>query len=266
MQLGDGLQNLGQLDHLAEQDSPIHRLDPRMKIAVTMLYLLAIASLPRTAVSSLVPFAVYPYLLAILGRVPARLILRRILWTLPFALTLGAFNPVIDRTPAIVLGPVVLSTGWLSFISLLMRFILAVSTATVLAATTGMARICDGLEGLGVTKVFATQVAFLYRYAFLLAEEALRLRRARDLRANGKSFRPKEAGTLLGHLLLRAWSRAHRVHAAMLARGFEGHFKSGPRPALNMVDIAFASTWIAVFALLRFVHVSLWIGGLWGLG
>lgn len=261
MQLGDGLRNLGLLDHLASQDSPIHRLDSRVKVATTLVFLVVLASHPSTAISALVPYTLFPVYLASVGKIPTALLLRRVALTFPFVLTLALFNPLLDTHPAFQLGPVVLSRGWLSCCSILLRFGLAVASTTALSATTGISRLCEGLEGLGAPRAAVLQVAFLHRYTFLLMEEGMRMHRARELRANGRRLGLRGAADLLGHLLLRAWDRGTRIHAAMLARGFEGRLITGSGSRLPFRDLGFAAGWILIFALFRWVDVPAWIGG-----
>ncbi|BDU73117.1 cobalt ECF transporter T component CbiQ [Mesoterricola silvestris] len=252
----------GTLDELAAADSPVHRLDPRAKLLATALFIVAVASFGRYEVAALAPFALYPAALMALGGIPAGFILSRMLAALPFVLLLAALNPVLDRAPLLTLGPVAISGGWVSFASILMRFALTVGAALVLVATTSMDGVCLGLERLGAPRAFAQQVAFLHRYAFVLGAEALRIHRARTLRAFGGKLTPGEFATLAGNLLLRAWDRARRIHVAMLTRGFTGRFPE-PRPlAWGTRDLLFTVLCAAAFAALRVWNLPRILGGL----
>ena len=66
------------------------------------------------------------------------------------------------------------SGGWLSFLSILIKFVLTVSTAFLLIAVTSFPGICEALERLKLPKVFVIQLLFLYRYLFVLLEESPR--------------------------------------------------------------------------------------------
>ena len=55
----------------------------------------------------------------------------------------------------------------------------------------------------------------------------------------------------LGALVLRSWDRAERVHAAMLARGFNGVWPAAEERALTSLDIVFVSFSLAVFLAAR---------------
>ncbi|BDU77073.1 cobalt ECF transporter T component CbiQ [Mesoterricola sediminis] len=245
------LHHFATLDELAHGDSPIHRLDPRAKVAATALFILAVASFPRYAVAALAPYALFPAALAALGGVPAAFLGRRLLAALPFVLCLAAFNPLLDRVPVADLGGAALTGGWASFASILLRFALTVSAAVALAATTGVDGVTRALERLGAPAAFTRQLAFLHRYAFVLGEEAFRLNRARALRAFGRRTSPAEFASLAGHALLRAWDRARRVHVAMLSRGFTGRFPDRRPLAWRPADTAFLAAWAAFFACAR---------------
>ena len=62
------------------------------------------------------------------------------------------------------------------------------------------------------------------RYLHLLGDEARRLRRAATARGSAPRslWQITAIGHLIGALFLRSYARAERVHAAMLARGFDG--------------------------------------------
>ena len=123
--------------------------------------------------------------------------------------------------------------------------------------------IAAAMERLGVPKAFTVQILFLYRYLYVLAEEALRLTRARSLRTfggRGAGFRPYVS--LLGHLLLRTLDRAERIHQAMLGRGFDGEVRLLRVLRFRAADLAFTLGWSAAFALMRVLDAPHFLGGL----
>jgi len=251
---GDHLRELGALDRLASMDSAIHRLDPRAKVLVTLFYILLVASFGRYEVSGLLPFALFPVIQGTLGEVPWGLVGKRVLMVLPFALVLGILNPFLDHS-TVLIGSWSLSAGWLSFVSILLRFALCVGASVILIATTSMDGVCMALERLGLPRVFTIQIALLYRYVFVLLEETLRITRAREMRANGRPLVLAEYGSLAGSLFLRTWERARRVHIAMLSRGFEGEFHGARPPVFRLKDGVYLLGWGAVLILLRLVNL-----------
>jgi cobalt/nickel transport system permease protein len=246
-----GFQELGTLETLAAGASPVHRLDPRAKLVATAGFLVAVASFGRYEVAALMPYAAFPAALSILGRVPSAFLLRRLGAALPFVLLVGGPNAFLDHAPMGTLGPLALTGGWISLASLLLRFALMVSAALVLGATTRLDGVCLGLERLGLPPAFTRQVAFLHRYAFVLGGETARVAQAWSLRAFGRKPAPREFASMAGHLLLRAWDRARRIHAAMLSRGFDGHLPSRSMGTFGRRDLAFTLGSLALFAALR---------------
>lgn len=253
-----------QLDLLAMRQTAIHRLDPRAKVLTTLCFILCVVSFHRYEISAMVPFLLYPAFLIAVGELPFGYILRKILIVIPFALVIGIFNPVFDRQVIMQLGSLDIWGGWVSCISILIRALLTASVAIILVAITGFPAICKALERMGMPKVFAVQLLFLYRYIFVLTDEGVRTARARQLRTFGKrGFSIRQFGSLVGHLLLRTWDRAERIHLAMLARGFAGEFHtSGQQSRFGRKEIAFMAGWAVLFILFRLYNAPQRLGGL----
>jgi len=265
--LDAALADLRSLDELAARDTPLARLDPRAKVITTLFFIVVVVSFERHAVAALLPLAIFPLVLAVLGDVPARPILRKLALAAPFALMVGLFNPWLDRAPIVVFGDTTLAAGWWSFASILLRFALTVGASLVLVAGTGMFALCAALARLGVPRVFTVQLLFLYRYAFVIGAEAARMTTARQLRCAGRRAAIDSYGPLLGHLLLRTFDRARRIHLAMTARGFDGELRSLRTLRWQPRDTRFVLGWCSAFALLRTVDLPQWIGAtLLGLG
>ena len=124
-----------------------------------------------------------------------------------------------------------------------------------------MTNVCMAIERLGAPDVFATQLLFLYRYIFVLAEETLTMSRARSLRSfDGRGMGLSVYGQILGQLLLRTYARAQRVYYAMLCRGFDGHVRTMRTLRFTGRDYAFMFGWSAVFVVFRLYNVPLLLG------
>ncbi|MDZ4063693.1 MAG: cobalt ECF transporter T component CbiQ, partial [Coriobacteriia bacterium] len=186
---------------------------------------------------------------------------KKLLQVAPFAIVIGVFNPILDREIVAHVGGLGISGGWVSYGSILVRFALTTGAALVLIGTTGMTGVCMALEKLGAPDVFVTQLLFLYRYIFVLAEEALRMARARALRSFGnRGMGLTVYGQILGHLLLRTYDRARRIYRAMLCRGFDGHIRTLRQLQFNTRDAAFLLGWSGAFVLFRLYNVPLLAG------
>lgn len=256
------LRELRSLDALAARDTPLTRLDARAKVIATLAFIVIVVSFERYAVAALLPLAAYPVVLAVLGDVPAAPLVRKLLLAAPFAVLVGAFNPLLDRAPMLAFGEIAVAAGWVSFASILVRFALTVGAALVLVAGTGMHTLCAALARLGVPQVLTAQLLFLFRYAFVLGGEAARMAAARELRSGGRALALSAYGPLLGHLLLRSFERAQRVHLAMVARGFDGELRTLRAPRWSSRDTAFVLVGCAFFVLVRTVDLPQALGRL----
>lgn len=255
--------DIGRLEILAEQDSPVHRLDPRAKLLATIFFVLTVVSYDKYAIADLLPFFIYPALIIGLANLPVGYLLKKLLIVSPFVLFIGIFNPFIDQEIMVQVGSLAISGGWISFASLLLRFSLTVGAALLLIATTGFPAVCMALEKLGAPHILTVQFLMLYRYLFVLVEEGIRMIRAHALR----SFSHRNPGyrvflQLLGNLLLRTLDRAQRIHMAMLSRAFDGEIKSTRQLNFGRTEIIFLLTATVLFILLRATHLTDLLGRL----
>jgi cobalt/nickel transport system permease protein len=257
------LGHLYTLDELGRRDTPLGRIDARAKVLVVFGLLGTVASFRPHDVGRLLPLVLFLVMGFVLGDVPVRLVATRVLIASPFALLVGIWSPFFDSSPLWRLGPLVLSAGWVSFLSVLLRFVLALTAVLLLVATTGFDAMCGALGRLGVPRVLITQLVLLYRYSFVLVGEVARTLRAHALRSPERP-RPTltTARSLLGELLLRTLGRAERVHAAMLCRGFDGTLAEPRRASWRPQDIVFLIGWCAYFGVVRCLDLPRWLGGL----
>ena len=148
--------------------------------------------------------------LAALSRVPAHFLARRLLIAAPFALGVAALA---------LWQP----DGLRIFLILLAKSTLCLATMILLTTTTPFTDLLAALRRARLPAVFVTTLALLYRYLFVLREEAARMRRARWSRsfAATRAHRWRALATVAGHLFIRSTERAERIYAAMSARGWE---------------------------------------------
>jgi cobalt/nickel transport system permease protein len=238
-------------------------MDPRIKVLTTVVFIVCVVSFGKHDISALVPFLVYPLLLVVVGDLPIGYLMRKVTLAAPFAILLGIFNPLFDQEVFLQVGPLGISGGWVSFFSILLRFIMTVGAVLILIATTGYHAVCMALERMGVPQVFVVQLLFLYRYLFVLVDEASRMVRARSLRSfEGKGLGIRVVGSMAGHLLLRAMDRAQRIHLAMLCRGFDGEIRPLHSLRVRPWEVMYLLGWSALFVFMRSYNVA-WFLGTW---
>lgn len=255
--------NIRRLDELAVKKTLIHRLDPSAKLLTTLVYIVIVTSFPQYDLLGLLPLVLYPLVMISLGELPAGYLLRRLIFTAPFAFFIGVFNPLFDHTPLMQIGRFMITGGWVSFFSIMIRFVLTVIAAFILIATSGLNEIGAALSRLRVPRVFVIQLLFIYRYLSILVEETARSVRAYSLRdPNARGIRFKIWGSLVGQLLLRTVDRAQRIYQAMLCRGFTGEFRLRRQERMAFKDILYILGWACFFVIARLYNIPQLLGSM----
>ncbi len=244
--------HLHALDTYQPGESPVHRLDPRVKLVLTVLFILTAALTPDRAwlIFGLLEALILAAILA--SQVGLGLVQKRSALALPFLL--AALTVVFARPGDMGEGRIlplpgtpwaVSEAGIGRFLSIVARSYLSVQAAVLLAATTPFPDLLWGMRALKVPRLLVAVGGFLYRYLFVLADEARRMMQAREARSavpsNGRggrsiAWRARVTGAMAGSLFLRAYERSERIWAAMVARGYDGEVRVLSIPTLRPMD------------------------------
>jgi cobalt/nickel transport system permease protein len=222
--------------------SPIHRLDPRAKIVGLAGVTVVAVSTPLGAWPAWVACALALAAIAALARVGPRLVWSRVRVILPLVVLVAAFVPFVRGGPQVELGPLALSqAGVQTFALVTAKAAIGAIGAVLLGATTGFPDLLHGLERLRIPRLLTVIASFMYRYVFVIADEARRMRAALAARA----YRPRHLGqaAALGRmvtaLFLRSYERGERVYLSMLARGYSGAMPRFAVLAFRRADTVF---------------------------
>lgn len=231
------------LDRYSNLNSPIHRADPRLKILVALFFVLSIL---LTDSGNLLEFAIYGLIIAslvIISRIPPLFILKRSLMIIPFILLISLFL-LFDRT-----GLSAEYSGEVLFRGIVIKSYLAILVLTLLSSTSTFPSLLQGLQRLKISKVFILLLSFMYRYIFILVDEAMRITRGKRSRefGAGKWRQIKSTASLIGILFIRTYERGERVYSAMCSRGFDGTIRT-----LNTIHLRMAETLVG-FALVTII-------------
>lgn len=255
--------DLTYMDTLSQGESILHKMDPRILLVTSLAFLFIVISFDKYVIAPLIPFFLYPVFLLMIGELPLFYFLKKIIVISPFILFFVILNPFFDRQTVMQIGSFSLSGGMISSFSILLRFILTVSTGLILMSLIGIHGICLGLEKLYVPKTFVTQILLLYRYLFILTEELSKMMLAKSLRQFGHHQMKFETYiSILGHLFLRSLDRAERVYLSMCARGFKCQFFLNKKMTITRNEVLFFTSWTFFFILFRFFNIPLFIGNL----
>jgi len=246
------------IDRFATGDSVIHRLDPRAKLIVVLVFTALVVSVPKYEVAALFPYAVLPFALLVFGEVPFGYAAWRLLVVSPFVLFVAIFNPLYDSHPVLVqFGPRVfwVRGGVLSCLNICGKFVLTFGALVALVSTTRFSDLLRAMAWFRLPKLFLVELSFLYRYLFVLVDQVQRMKRARDSRGVGAGrlrWRLKATGGIIGSLFVRTLERGERIHAAMASRGFDGTVRTLHHLHLHGADYLFAAGSLIFVVALRF--------------
>lgn len=220
------------VERWSQRTGPAHRLDPRAKIVALLVFLVVLATAHRNL--PLLSAGFFLFLAGALAwaRLPLAGALARAALVLPFT-AVFALICWLYGDPA-------------RGLSLVAKSYLSALAVLFVVSTTPFPALLRGLEMTGVPQFLLLVGQFLYRYLFVIGEEALHMRTAAAARgatahqwtAGGARFRA--AGGALAVLFARSYGRAEQIHRAMAARGFLGHFQPLQPPAFRRGDAAFA--------------------------
>ena len=237
------------LDPYVSRTSPVHALDPRVKFVLTLAFILTVSLTPAQA------WPIYILLLSlilsieILSNLGLRYVQKRAMLAFPFVL--AAF-PVIFTIPGTSLSSlsvgewtlVASQEGLARFAGIALKSWISVQAAIVLTATTPFPDLLVAMRAVRTPRLMVAVFGLMWRYLFVLADEVLRLLRARSARSGelgipgvksggSLAWRARVAGGMAGSLFLRAFERSDRIYMAMLSRGYDGEVRALPLPPLK---------------------------------
>lgn len=237
--------------------TPVHRLPAHVKVVTLLAFVVIVVATPREAFWAFGVYAMLLAVVALLARVPAPFILRRMVVEIPFVVfaLLLPFLAAGERVD--VLGLSLSQEGLLGGWNILAKGTLGVVASILLAATTDARALLLAMQRLRVPPVLVEIMSFMVRYADVVADEMRRMKIARESRAfQGSSLRV--VANSAGALFIRSYERGERVHVAMLSRGYTGQL-----PVLD-VQSAAAVQWVGA-ALLPLsalvVALAAWMSG-----
>jgi cobalt/nickel transport system permease protein len=209
------------LERYSTDDAPLQRLDARVKLVVTVAYVVTVVLTPIGWWGVLAAEGLgLAFVIGVSGVAPGELLGR---W-LGFLLLFGFLTVLVapTRPERAVYGSGVVAA------TLLAKDSLAFVATLLLAQVTPFQKLLVAMRKLGVPGTLVATLHFMYRYLFVLTEELdrmLQARLARTFRRSGRVDWGLFSG-LIGRLFLRAFERGERVHNAMLARGWDGTIRT----------------------------------------
>jgi cobalt/nickel transport system permease protein len=264
------------LDRYRHGTSLVHRLDPRLKLLATLAFVLVVTTTPPGNWLAFTLLAVLAIGAVLVAEVPLVDGLKRSAVALPFAgmvaisLPFAAGGEVVWSWSFLNWTLTVTNEGLVLFAMVVVKAWLSIMASGLLVVSTPFPDLLKAMRSLHVPVVLTATISFMYRYLFVLVDEAMRLQIARAARAAGPGramwWRARVLGGMIGSLFIRSYERSERIFAAMLSRGFSGEVRTLTRLTWQARDTWVGLAWLvalaAIAALGRVsIHVPTW--GLW---
>jgi cobalt/nickel transport system permease protein len=231
------------LDQWSRGASALHRRDPRVKIAAVLAFLVVLATAHRDLIWLGAALLIILCVTARWARIPLAGALTRAGVVLPFTAVFAAVS-WLAGDPA--RGAVLVMKSYLSALAVLL-----------LVSTTPLPVLLRGFEMTGAPRFLLMVAQFLYRYLFVISEEAQHMRKAAMARGAtvgglaGNAARFRAAAGALAVLFARSYGRAEEIHRAMLARSFPGYFRPLSELHLHRGDVVFLAYGVLIPVALR---------------
>jgi len=217
------------LDHWSRHPGWLQRRDPRAKIVAALVLLFAVSFLPVELIRIGLLLAALALLTALAG-LPVAAVIRRALWVLPFSAVFAGVTAIAGDTARAV--------------AILVRTLCSAWVVVILAGTTPLEDLLAGLRGLGAPPFFLVVVQFVWRYLFVIADQAHRMHLAAHARGSHKVFHARAGSVAV--LFARAYQRAEGTYRAMLARGFRGTLPRSRPLRFTLLDAAIVTSALGI--------------------
>jgi len=251
------------IDKYSNIKSPVHKLDPALKLILVFLLILCMVSEPR---GRLLPFGIYAvviFSIMFLSKVPMPFIIRRVSIALPFIVMAAVFFPVSVMISGHTVSWTLSDASVLTGLSIFLKASLSVLLLVLLVSTENFHHLLGGLRRLKMPVIICTISALMYKYVFIFSDEAMKTTLARQSRTPGKLkiSKYKVYGNQMALIFLRSWSRSKTIYDAMLSRGFQGEFYSMQEKNIRKSDIIIFCIFAILFICIRFMTEirSAWI-------
>lgn len=251
------------IDEYSDINSLIHRIEPRIKIISIITFIMFIISTKPGSFLSFLLYSVLIFLLILASRIPLVFIIRRSLVIIPFVLLITISVPFIKGQEAIgnySIGRLNLTfyhEGLMVFLNILLKAYLSILCMILLMTSTKFNNFLKALEKLRLPLLITMILSFMYRYIFVIQDEVMKMKQAKDSRTVGGShwFHFKIISNMIGVLFIRSFERAESVYLAMCSRGFDGRIKT-----LNELYITYKD-WFFLTGIITLLIVIKLIGG-----
>ncbi len=215
------------LEVFAEGNSPIHSLEPRIKLLAFAPFVL-VTAVACSGLGVVMSLAI-GLLLVVLSRLDLKELAVRMLMVNVFVLMLWLVLPFTrGGETAFILGPLRATFEGLHYVGIITMKVNALVLVTIaLVSTVPVFKLTSALEKMWMPAKLVVLFFFCYRYISVLHEEYEGLIRAMKVRGfirRTSMHCYRSYANLIGMLIVKSYEHSQEIYRAMICRGFRGHY------------------------------------------
>ena len=233
-------------DEYAQINGTLQKIDPRIKIVFSLLFIFLVNLTPFSKAFSLIYYAFILGLCVLLARIPLIRILQKSLVVLPFILSFALFLLFYHT-----------HQPWFSLFIILKAY-LSLIAMILLISSTSFSHFLKALQKLKIPAIMVMIFSFMYRYLFVIADELMSVKMAKDARTVGGSkwFHTKALANIFGVVFIHSFERSERIYQSMLSRGFDGTIRILDDFDLKQRDYVFGISAATIFIVIKILEYS----------
>ncbi len=230
--------SLGEIERETYKKTPVHGIDGRIKILITLVIIIYAVALPRMDalnLSKLGLLEAYIFVLMLLARLEVSYIALRFAIALPFGFGIAILQPFLKQQfisnftviYTLPLGLEVTREGILFGSVIFAKFLVCITAVIFLSSTTSMSELVSSARRLGMPRELALLFTMMIRYLFVFWNMLGRIRIAQKTRCfeiwNKKVPRRwilQQVGYTISSLFIRSYEQGERTYQSMLCRGY----------------------------------------------
>ncbi len=231
------IEEIFQIERDAYKNSVIHRIDARVKIAITFAAIIALVAVPYSTMIYTVGiiFFAFFFLLWCCTRLSPIVYVKRLISIVPLWGVIIFFQIFLKNKyytdyhvlMSLPLGINIYAESIEFALILLVKFVICISFIILLSSTTKMHDLLEGASRMGLPAEFALALGMMIRYLFVFGYMYRKINETLKTRCFDAldhhlpyGYRLRQLGYTIGTMFIRSYEQGERVYTSMLCRGY----------------------------------------------
>jgi cobalt/nickel transport system permease protein len=231
------IEEIFQIERDAYKNSAIHRIDARVKIAITFAAIIALVAVPYSTMIYTVGIIFFAFfiLLWCCTRLSPLVYVKRLFSIVPLWGMIIFFQIFLKNryytdyhvAMSLPLGINIYAESIEFAFILLIKFVICISFIILLSSTTKMHDLLEGASRMGLPAEFALALGMMIRYLFVFGYMYRKINETLKTRCFDAldhhlpyNYRLRQLGYTIGTMFIRSYEQGERVYTSMLCRGY----------------------------------------------